>query len=70
MQAVVDDELLAHHNQHEDADQANAEHVGDDSLHHRLINILHVQDSQDALQTSRTVLDCCDVLCATCMATQ
>lgn len=41
MEAIVDDKLLAHDDQHEDPNEADAEHVGDDSLHHWLVDVLH-----------------------------
>ena len=39
-QAVVDDEALAQDDEREDADQADAEHVGHDALHVRLVHVL------------------------------
>ena len=46
VQAVVDDELLSQDNQHEDADKADAEHVGDDPMHHRFVHVLHSNSNQ------------------------
>ena len=53
MEAIVDDELLTHDDQHEDPNEADAEHVGNDALHHWLVDVLHRDASDLIARTAR-----------------
>ncbi len=52
VQAIVNDEPLAHDHQHEDSHNPNAEHVGDDPLQIWLVHILHAKMSCSASMTT------------------